>query len=377
MTCELEHGICAKCYGIDLGRGEMVDLGAAVGIVAAQSIGEPGTQLTLRTFHTGGVASAGSSDITTGLPRVEEIFEARKQPKGEAVVAEISGVVHVSQSEKYADMRELRIEHAEMIHDEYAIPEDWKFVAKDETEVQAGDVIATKEKATIVAQHGGRVAVEKKEHKIIVSYEQREEIIMDIPNTSRLLVKEGAHVEAGMPLTEGSLNPHRILKIQGRDACQMYLMTEVQKVYRSQGQNIHDKHFEVIIRKMLSKVQVTRPGDTKYLPGDVVDRLEIRKMNEQLVADGKSPARFSEVLLGVTKASLSTDSFLSASSFQHTIKVLAGAAIGSTTDPLYGLKENVIIGKLIPAGTGFIHGRFTQPDAGSAQEELPDTTVGD
>ena len=365
MTCQLSHGICSKCYGIDLARGELVELGAAVGIVAAQSIGEPGTQLTLRTFHTGGVASQGASDITTGLPRVEEIFEARKMPKGEAVVAEISGMVHVRQSEKYADMREVRIEHAEMVHDEYVIPEDWKFVAKDETEVQIGDVLANKEKATIIAQHAGRVAVEKKDHKIIVSYEQREEVIEDIPTTSRLLVKDGAHVDAGQPLTEGSLNPHRVLKIQGRDACQMYLMTEVQKVYRSQGQNIHDKHFEVIIRKMLSKVQVTRPGDTKYLPGDAVDRLEIRKINEALLAEGKQASRFQEILLGVTKASLSTDSFLSASSFQHTIKVLASAAIGSTTDPLYGLKENVIIGKLIPAGTGFIHGRFA--DAESTQ----------
>jgi DNA-directed RNA polymerase subunit beta' len=358
MTCQLSHGICAKCYGIDLARGVLVELGAAVGIVAAQSIGEPGTQLTLRTFHTGGVASTGASDITTGLPRVEEIFEARKMPKGEAVVAEISGMVFIQQSEKYADMREVRIEHAEMVHDEYALPEDWKFVAKDEAEVQVGEILATKDKATITAQHAGRVAVEKKDRKIIVSYEQREEVIEDIPTTSRLLVKAGAHVEAGQPLTEGSLNPHRVLKIQGRDACQMYLMTEVQRVYRSQGQNIHDKHFEVIIRKMLSKVQVTRPGDTKYLPGDAVDRLEIRKINEALLAEGKTAARSQEVLLGVTKASLSTDSFLSASSFQHTIKVLASAAIGSTTDPLYGLKENVIIGKLIPAGTGFIHGRF-------------------
>jgi DNA-directed RNA polymerase subunit beta' len=381
LTCELDHGICAKCYGIDLGRGIMVDLGSAVGIVAAQSIGEPGTQLTLRTFHTGGVATTGAQDITTGLPRVEEIFEARKQPKGEAAVAEISGVVRVQQSEKYPDMREVHIEHAEMIHDEYAIPEDWKIVAKDESEVQAGDILATLEKATIVAQHGGRVAVEKKDRKVIVSYEQREESVMDIPNTSRILVRDGAHVEAGQPLTEGSLNPHRILKIQGRDACQMYLMTEVQKVYRSQGQNIHDKHFEVIIRKMLSKVQVTRPGDTKFLPGDVVDRLEIRKQNEALIAEGKQAARFSEVLLGVTKASLSTDSFLSASSFQHTIKVLAGAAIGSTTDPLFGLKENVIIGKLIPAGTGFIHGRFTQPGeeqpASDSAEEVPPPTAAD
>ncbi|HTP00258.1 MAG TPA: DNA-directed RNA polymerase subunit beta' [Anaerolineales bacterium] len=358
LTCELQHGICKKCYGLDLGRGDMVDLGAAVGIVAAQSIGEPGTQLTLRTFHTGGVAAA-SADITTGLPRVEELFEARKMPKGEAVVAEISGVVHILQSDKYADLREVQVEHTEMVHDEYTIPEEWKYMAEDEGIVKQGDVLASKEKATIVAQHAGRVAVEKKEHKILVSYEQREEKTSEIPTTARLLVKEGEHVEAGQPLTEGSLNPHRVLRIQGREAAQMYLLSEIQKVYRSQGQNIHDKHFEVIIRKMMSKVSVSRAGDSKHLPGDAVDRQELRKQNEALLADGKTPARFLDILLGVTKASLSTDSWLSASSFQHTIKVLAGAAIGSTTDPLYGLKENVIIGKLLPAGTGFTPGRFT------------------
>ena len=174
-----------------------------------------------------------------------------------------------------------------------------------------------------------------------------------------LLVRDGDKIEAGEPLTEGSLNPHRVLRIRGREACQLYLMAEIQKVYRSQGQNINDKHFEVIIRKMLSKVMITRPGDSKFLPGDLVDFLEIRNMNEKLLSQGKRPSRFIEQLLGITKASLSTDSFLSASSFQHTIKVLAGAAIASTEDPLYGLKENVIIGKLIPAGTGYAHGRFT------------------
>ncbi|HEU0292730.1 MAG TPA: DNA-directed RNA polymerase subunit beta' [Anaerolineales bacterium] len=382
LTCELQHGICAKCYGLDLGRGTMVELGSAVGIVAAQSIGEPGTQLTLRTFHTGGVAAT-SADITTGLPRVEEIFEARKQPKGEAVVAEISGTLHVNQSEKYADIREVIIERSELVSDEYSVPEDWKFMVKDEAEVKAGDVLATLDDAKIVAQHGGRVRLEKKDRKVIVSYDQKESVSYDIPNTSRLLIKNNDAVEAGTPLTEGSLNPHRVLKIQGREACQMYLLVEVQKVYRSQGQNIHDKHFEVIIRKMMSKVQLTRPGDTKYLPGDPVDRLEIRKLNEQLLAEGKQPARFSEVLLGVTKASLSTDSFLSASSFQHTIKVLAGAAIGSTTDPLFGLKENVIIGKLIPAGTGFVQGRFNDSgntEVGGPEPQLPeisDTTAAD
>jgi DNA-directed RNA polymerase subunit beta' len=241
-------------------------------------------------------------------------------------------------------------------------------------------VLATRDDAKIVAQNAGRVAVDKKQHKIMVSYEQREETIEEIPTTSRLLIKDGDHVEAGQPLTEGSLNPHLVLKIQGREACQIYLLNEVQKVYRSQGQNIHDKHFEVIIRKMMSKVQVTRPGDAKYLPGDVVDRLEIRRLNEHFLAEGKQAAKFSEVLLGVTKASLSTDSFLSASSFQHTIKVLAGAAIGSTIDPLFGLKENVIIGKLIPAGTGFIPGRFKEDEAGLSPAqliELSDTAASD
>jgi DNA-directed RNA polymerase subunit beta' len=368
LTCELQHGICAKCYGLDLGRGDMVDLGAAVGIVAAQSIGEPGTQLTLRTFHTGGVAATGA-DITTGLPRVEELFEARKQPKGESVVAEINGVVHILQSEKYVDLREVQIEHSEMVHDEYSIPEDWKTMVKDEAVVKAGEVLAAREKATIVAQHGGKVAVEKKDHKVIVSYEQGEQKASEIPTTARLLVKEGDHVEAGQPLTEGSLNPHRVLRIQGREAAQMYLLSEIQKVYRSQGQNIHDKHFEVIIRKMMSKVSISRAGDTKHLPGDAVDRQELRRFNEQLLTEGKQPAKFQDILLGVTKASLSTDSWLSASSFQHTIKVLAGAAIGSTTDPLYGLKENVIIGKLLPAGTGFTPGRFKPANGEGASSQ--------
>jgi DNA-directed RNA polymerase subunit beta' len=373
MTCQLTHGICSKCYGVDLGRGVMVELGAAVGIVAAQSIGEPGTQLTLRTFHTGGVAAGG--DITTGLPRVEELFEARKMPKGEAVVSEIQGIVRVIQSEKYADMRIVRIESAELLSDRYDIPEEWTIAVKDEDEVRQGDLLASMGDAKTPAQHAGRVRIEGRQ--VVVSYEHREDVEHEIPSTSRLLVKDGDHVVGGQALTEGSLNPHRILRIQGREACMMYLLTEIQKVYRSQGQNIHDKHFEVIIRKMLSKVQVIRPGDTRFLPGDVVDRLEIQAVNEQLLSEGKQPAKYAESLLGVTKASLSTDSFLSASSFQHTIKVLAGAAIASTTDPLFGLKENVIIGKLIPAGSGFVPGRFDNEDkllgAGPSQwTELPD-----
>jgi DNA-directed RNA polymerase subunit beta' len=359
LTCELIHGICQKCYGMDLGRGRLVELGSAVGIVAAQSIGEPGTQLTLRTFHTGGVAAGG--DITTGLPRVEELFEARRLPKGEAVISQIAGEVKVIQSDRYADQRVVRVESSEMISDEYAISESWEVAVKDEDAVMMGDLIASMGDASITAQHSGRVRIE--DDKVIVSYEQRETKEFDIPSTSRLLVKDGDKVAAGQPLTEGSLNPHTILHINGREACQVYLLNEIQKVYRSQGQNINDKHFEVIIRKMLGKVQVVRPGDSPYLPQDLVDRLEIYSVNEDLLTNQKQTARSIEVLLGVTKASLSTDSFLSASSFQHTIKVLAGAAIASTVDPLFGLKENVIIGKLIPAGTGFIQGRFDEEEA--------------
>jgi DNA-directed RNA polymerase subunit beta' len=364
LTCELDHGICAQCYGMDLGRGKMVEMGSAVGIVAAQSIGEPGTQLTLRTFHTGGVAAGG--DITTGLPRVEELFEARRMPKGEAKVAEITGTAHIMQSDRYSELRLVKIEHSEMVSDEYSIPESWTVAAEDATEVAQGDVVAYLDTATIVAQHTGRARLEKSDDgtKVTVSYEVHQEAEHEIPTNARLLIKDGDHVEPGQAITEGSLNPHRILRIQGRYIAQMYLLTEVQKVYRSQGQNINDKHFEVIIRKMTSKVQITRPGDTNYLPGDLVDLLELKRVNEELLSQGKRPARFLETLLGITKASLSTDSFLSASSFQHTIKVLAGAAIAASEDPLYGLKENVIIGKLIPAGTGFVHGRFVEQVAG-------------
>ncbi len=212
--------------------------------------------------------------------------------------------------------------------------------------------------AIISSQHAGRVRLEGR--NVIVSYEQKDSEEYEIPSTSRLLIKDGDHVEAGQALTEGSINPHTILKIKGRDACMMYLMTEIQKVYRSQGQNINDKHYEVIVRKMLGRVQVLRSGDSPYLPMDLVERLSIQRVNEKLLSEGKVPAKYNEILLGVTKASLSTDSFLSASSFQHTIKVLASAAIGGEEDPLFGLKENVIIGKLIPAGTGFVHGRFNE-----------------
>ncbi len=349
LTCELQFGLCMNCYGMDLGRGRMVESGAAVGIVAAQSIGEPGTQLTLRTFHTGGVAAGG--DITTGLPRVEELFEARKKPKGEAVIAEISGTIRVIAPEVPDGQRVVQIVESQLIKDEYSIPGNWALKVEDGTEIAAGDLIAKRGDSTIVASHGGRLRIE--DGKVIVAYDQVDEAEYDIPPSARLLVKDREKVQAGQQLTEGSLNPHRILRILGSEACELYLLTEVQKVYRSQGQNINDKHFEVITRKMLSKAQVTQPGGTDLLPGDLIDRRYLMRLNEQMLQEGLLPARAMRVLLGVTKASLSTESFLSASSFQHTIKVLAGAAIEGKVDYLRGLKENVIIGKLIPAGTGF------------------------
>jgi len=366
LTCELKHGICVKCYGFDLGRGKLVDKGTAVGIIAAQSIGEPGTQLTLRTFHTGGVAAG--SDITTGLPRVEELFEARKTPKGEAIVTPISGTTTIIPADNNREQNHVRVEHSEMVCDEYTIPKDWKIEVEDGDSVEIDNLIATKDDSSILAQHAGRIRA--KGRKVIVSYELVELEEFEIPTTLHLIVKSGDKVKAGQPITEGSLNPHTILRINGREACQMYILTEIQKVYRAQGQHINDKHFEVILRKMMSKVQVIQPMDSQYLPMDLVDRIELRRANEALIAEGKQPARFVEVLLGITKASLKTDSFLSASSFQHTIKVLAGAAIAAEKDPLYGLKENVIIGKLIPAGTGFSEGRINKI-AESASEAEP------
>ena len=349
LTCELRFGLCAECYGMDLGRGEKVHAGAAVGIVAAQSIGEPGTQLTLRTFHTGGVAAGG--DITTGLPRVEELFEARRKPKGEAVTAEIDGAVQVFTPETPDGQRVVRVVNSQLLQDEYTVPGNWSLKVEDGSDVEAGQVLATRGQSQITASHAGRLRIE--DRRVVVAYDQVEEAEYEIPPSARLLVREGDRVKAGDQITEGSQNPHRILRIQGREACELYLLTEVQKVYRSQGQNINDKHFEVITRKMLSKVQITHPGDTNLLPGDLVDRLFLQRLNEVMLQQGRQPARAAQVLLGVTKASLSTESFLSASSFQHTIKVLAGAAIEGKVDYLHGLKENVIIGKLIPAGTAF------------------------
>ena len=287
LSCKCKVGICAKCYGANMATGEAVQVGESVGIIAAQSIGEPGTQLTMRTFHSGGVAGG---DITQGLPRVEELFEARK-PKGLAIITEIPGEVAI----------------------------------KD-----------TKKKREIV----------------ITDKESGESKTYLIPYGSRIKVTDGQMLEAGDELTEGSVNPHDILKIKGVRAVQDYMIREVQRVYRLQGVEINDKHIEVIVRQMLKKIRIEDNGDTELLPGTMVDFLEYEDINEQMEAEGKTPAEGKQVLLGITKASLATDSFMSAASFQETTKVLTEAAIKGKVDHLVGLKENVIIGKLIPAGTG-------------------------
>ena len=351
ITCDLISGLCALCYGRDLGTGSMVDIGSAVGIIAAQSIGEPGTQLTLRTFHTGGTAAAGG-DITTGLPRVEELFEARKKPKGEAVMTDIGGVLRLTTREDGVQIA--TVIDSEVTNETHEIPKrGWKILVEEDQEIKAGTAIAANKDEELVSTLSGVVHIE--DNTIFIRHEEVRSDEYEIPANARPMkdIYDGVTVSAGQQLTTGSKNPHRILSVLGQYATQAYLLGEIQQVYRSQGVNIADKHFEIIIRKMLSKLQITRSGDTELLPGELVDQLELLAINEAIINEGKEPAGGIPVLLGITKAALSTDSFLSASSFQHTIKVLAGAAIEGKVDPLSGLKENVIIGKLIPAGTGF------------------------
>ncbi|MCW5852100.1 MAG: DNA-directed RNA polymerase subunit beta', partial [Anaerolineae bacterium] len=346
LTCSLRHGLCIMCYGRDLARGGMVGIGEAVGIIAAQSIGEPGTQLTLRTFHTGGVA--GATDITHGLPRVQELFEARI-PKGEAEIAEIGGRVEIHRLDE--GMREIRIVAQTLVRDRYDRLPDFTVKVEDGQEVNQGDLLMQAGGTAILARTAGRVAVER--NAVFVSYDNQEVKSYPIAPGARIRVEEGAIVDPGTQLTEGAKNPHRVLAIQGREATQEYMLGEIQKVYRSQGVNINDKHIEIVLRHMLGKVRVKNPGDSELLPGDLIDRLEFEENNARLVASRRRPATATSILLGITKAALATDSFLSAASFQHTINVLADAAIAGKVDMLYGLKENVIIGKLIPAGTGF------------------------
>ena len=380
LTCQAKRGLCRYCYGRSPARGSLVTIGEAVGIVAAQSIGEPGTQLTMRTFHTGGVASG--VDITSGLPRVEELFEARV-PKGQALISEIDGIGEVVRE---GDARRVRIKNMELYSDEYEVPKGAKLLVKKDDVIEQGTILARlpqlaaakadaevvaeegakKPKARtkkakveeapevlegdVVARIGGRVVVTGKD-RISVVYEEKEEREYPVPAAARLRIENGDPVQAGQQLTEGSLNPQDILRIMGPESVQLYLVEEVQKVYRSQGVTINDKHIEVIVRQMLRKVRVDAPGDTGLLPNDIVDRFEYEEINSRVLAEGGEPATAVPVLLGVTKASLSTSSFLAAASFQETTRVLTEAAISGQTDHLMGLKENVIIGKLIPART--------------------------
>ncbi|HZD09766.1 MAG TPA: DNA-directed RNA polymerase subunit beta', partial [Candidatus Binatia bacterium] len=297
---------------------------------------------------------------------VEELFEARKRPRGEAVMTEISGLVEIRVID---GVRHVYVTDRKLVDDIYDIPEDWKVVVANGDEAETGALIAEKEDEQILARHAG--VVREDEEGLRVVWEDVDERDYEIPAGMRLLINEGQHVEAGDQLTEGAKNPHKILEIQGRDAVTQYLLKEVQQVYRPQGQNINDKHFEVIIRKMLSKVVVKHSGDTEMLPGELIETTEFQERNAEVVAEGGQPAQADPVLLGITKASLNTESFLSASSFQHTIKVLAGAAIAGKEDKLVGLKENVIIGKLIPAGTGFHTEHELEEEEAELEEEGP------
>ena len=307
LSCKSHIGVCAKCYGANMATGQPVQVGEAVGIIAAQSIGEPGTQLTMRTFHSGGVAGG---DITQGLPRVEELFEARK-PKGVAIVTEIGGVATV----------------------------------KD---------------------------VKKKREIIVTDPESGEPKTYMIPYDARIRPIDGKVINAGDPLTEGSINPHDILRIQGVRAVQDYMLQEVQRVYRLQGVEINDKHIEVIVRQMLKKIRIERSGDADVLPGVSMDVLDFDDMNEKLVEEGKEPAEGKQIMLGITKASLATNSFLSAASFQETTKALTDAAINGKVDPLLGMKENVIIGKLLPVGTGMKRYRNLELNTDYQQSDIVD-----
>jgi DNA-directed RNA polymerase subunit beta' len=363
LACQVKRGCCRACYGRSPATGRLAEIGVAVGIIAAQSIGEPGTQLTMRTFHTGGVAGI---DITSGLPRVEELFEARI-PKIQAIIAELDGTARIARD---GDARKISVTSTEFYTDEYEIPAGAELLVKHDQEVEQGAPLAriTKAPATtsrkkkdakavveseeIQARIGGRVVFEGKRRRpsrISIAYEATEEREYAVPASARARMQDGDQVQAGQQLTEGQLNPQDILRIMGPEAVQLYLVEEVQKVYHSQGVIINDKHVEVIVRQMLRKVQVDMPGDTRMLPGELIDRFEYEDENQRILAEGGEPATAVPVLLGVTKASLSTSSFLAAASFQETTRVLTEAALSGQVDRLLGLKENVIIGKLIPA----------------------------
>ncbi|MBI4299482.1 MAG: DNA-directed RNA polymerase subunit beta' [Chloroflexi bacterium] len=358
LGCQAARGVCQYCYGRSPATGRLVMLGEAVGIIAAQSIGEPGTQLTMRTFHTGGVA--GVSDITSGLPRVEELFEARV-PRGQAILAEIDGRVAISD---VPEGRVVKVVNTEEFTDSYAMPKGYRLMVGNGDLINAGVPLAipkvspkAKKNAEetgmdmqpepLLARFSGLVHLDG--DMVTISWTENEEREYLVPLSSHIIVQEGGEVTSGQPLTSGPKNPQDILRIQGREEVQRYLAEEVQKVYRSQGVSIHDKHIEVVMRQMLCKVRVDSPGDTELLPGELIERSAFEETNARVLAEGGEPSTASPVLLGVTRASLETDSFLAAASFQETTRVLTEAAVQGRIDYLKGLKENVIIGRLIPA----------------------------
>jgi len=344
LACESRYGVCRLCYGRNLATGDPIGIGEAVGIIAAQSIGEPGTQLTMRTFHTGGVAG---QDITQGLPRVEELFEARI-PKGKAEISHIDGVVEILQTETG---RKVRVRSEEQYDAPLALPDGAEVLAAAGDAVEANQVVARVEgKPDVVAPAKGYVVAT--DEGLAVRATDTVDREYAIPHSAKLLVDDGQEVRAGDAITDGPINPQEYLETRGKDAVQRYLVKEVQKVYRSQGVTINDKHIEIIVRQMLRKVRIDQPGDTDLLPTELVDRLDFEEANNRVLAEGGEPATAQTVLLGVTKASLNTSSFLAAASFQETTRVLTEAAINGAKDHLIGLKENVIIGKLIPAGSG-------------------------
>jgi DNA-directed RNA polymerase subunit beta' len=380
LTCGARSGVCRYCYGRNLATGKLVEIGEAVGVIAAQSIGEPGTQLTMRTFHTGGVAGL---DITQGLPRVEELFEARI-PKGKATLAEAGGVVEISRADGARKVRVVSHEEFEVTHSVDKGMELDTAIAEGAL-VGEGQVLARGTKGgkqvTLQARIGGKITLSKvKASGGEIRVRALEEDVKEYPiaHGAQLRVSDGDEVRAGDAITAGSVSPQELLYISGREAVQDYLVREVQKVYRSQGVDINDKHIEVIVRQMMRKVRVESGGDTELLPGEIISQWEYDQANAEVLAEGGEPAIAATVLLGLIKAALNTASWLSAASFQETTRVLTEAAISGKVDRLRGLKENVIIGKLIPAGTGLDYYRKLREEAVKYLEEgeaLPEPVV--
>src|SRR5499427_4271862 len=369
LTCEAREGVCRACYGRNLATGQVVEIGEAVGVIAAQSIGEPGTQLTMRTFHTGGVAGV---DITQGLPRVEELFEARI-PKGKAIISEIDGELEVIRQE---GSRKVRVTSREEFEVSYPLESAMEVVVTDGAEVMEGQELARDgDRAVLRTRHAGRARVGRKEISVSAVDEEVREYL--IPHGVRIRPelerRDGTTVtvKAGQQITEGSISPQELLQVLGKEAVQTFLVDEVQKVYRSQGVDINDKHIEVIVRQMMRKVRIDSAGDTSLLPGEIVSQWEYEEANKEVLAEGGEPATAQTVLLGLIKAALNTTSWLSAASFQETTRVLTDAAISGKVDRLRGLKENVIIGKLIPAGTGLDYYKKQREQAARILEEEP------